>query len=120
MATWPTTLPAVSLSGYSIEPVDQSVRTDMEVGSARARRRTAARLDIVSVSWLFTDAQMAIFRAWFEDGATGAAGGAGWFTIGLPMGDGGVVSSDARFVGVPKPSLLSGKNWRVSASLEVR
>lgn len=120
MATWPSTLPAVSLSGYSIEPVDQTVRTDMEVGSPRVRRRTAARLDIVSASWLFTDAQMATFRAWFENSTTGVSGGAGWFTIELPMGDGGVVSSDARFVGVPKPQMLPGKHWSVTASLEVR
>lgn len=120
MATWPATLPAPTVSGYDIDPVDQTIRTDMEVGSARTRRRTRMRLDMINVVWRLTDAQMAIFRAWFEDDAAGASGGAGWFTVSLATGDSGLASRSARFNGAPKYNLLPGLRWQVTAKLEVR
>lgn len=121
MATWPSSLPAPMVSGYGLEPVDQTIRTDMEVGSARARRRTTSRLDMVNVSWVFTDAQMAVFRAWLDDDVVGAAGGSAWFTTSLATGDSGLVSRSARFNGAPKYSLLStSRIWQVTAKLEVR
>lgn len=120
MASWPITLPRPLVSGYGLNPVDQTIRTDMETGSARVRRRSAARLDMLDVGWKLTDAQMDIFRAWFEDGATGAAGGAAWFAVDLALGDGGILNEEARFNGAWKASLLPGMNWQVSARLEVR
>ena len=78
MATWLTTLPRPQVAGYAIAPVDVTVRTDMEAGLPRVRRRSAARNDQVSVAWRFTDAQMATFRAWFDGDC---ANGASWFTV---------------------------------------
>lgn len=120
MAAWPSTLPAPLASGYGVKPVDQTVRTDMESGAARQRRRTTARNDKVTVSWVMTDAQAAIFRAWFEDDAAGAAGGAAWFGVVLMLGTGGAVSVEARFVKPPDLSLIAAKLWTVSGELEVR
>lgn len=120
MAAWPSTLPQPLAPGYGINPVDPALRTDMDVGAARVRRRTAARNDRVSVNWLFTDAQLTIFRAWFDDAATGAAGGAAWFTVSLAIGTGGVVPVAARFVGVYRVSHHGALIWSVTAELEVR
>jgi hypothetical protein len=93
----------------------------MEVGAARQRRRTSARQDKVAVTWKFTDAQMTIFRAWFDDATNGAAGGSGWFTISLAVGATGLTSMSARFVGGElKADLHGGLNWLVSANLEVQ
>lgn len=114
---WPVGLPNPTVSGYGLNPVDQTIRTDMEVGSARVRRRSLARLDMIDVAWKFTDAQMAIFRDWFD---TTAAGGAAWFDINLATGDGGVVLKSAKFNGIWKAGLLPGLNWSVTAKLEVR
>jgi hypothetical protein len=119
MAIWPTTLPSPE-SDYSLDPVDQTLRTDMESGAPRTRRRTTARNDKVKVVWRMTDAQLAIFRAWFEDDATGIAGGAAWFTIDLPIGTGGVVGVTAHFVGPFKAVHLVALKWMVSAELELR
>lgn len=119
MATWPSTLPAPSLPGYGLDPVDPSIRTDMESGAARSRRRTAARNDKVNVLWKFTDAEMAIFRTWFDNAAE-CAGGSAWFTMSLPIGTTGITSHSVKFVGIWKGSLRPGLIWIVTAMLEVR
>ncbi len=119
MATFPITLPAPNASGYAVNPVDQTARTEMEVGAARTRRRTLARNDKVSLSWTFKDAEFATFRTWFDNAAE-CAGGASWFTISLPIGSGGLVSVEARFVGPFKAAHLMALNWNVSADVEIR
>lgn len=119
MATWPSTLPAPR-TGYNLSPVDQTVRTDMESGAARVRRRTTARNDKVTVNWLFSSDQMATFRAWFEDATTGIAGGSGWFTVTLLLGTGGSVSTTARFIGPFTADLVPYQKWSVSGELEIR
>lgn len=120
MATWPTTLPATLVDGYTLNPQDQTIRTDMESGNARVRRRSAARVDTVDAGWLFSQSQMLIFRAWFENNSTGAAGGAAWFSIDLPTGTGAVASISARFSGAFSAVLVSSTTWKVSAKLETR
>lgn len=101
-------------------PVDACARTDMEAGAARVRRRTRARNDRVTVVWGFTDAQMAVFRAWFDDETTGIAGGAAWFTVTLDIGTGSVVSVEARFSGIWQATKPARLHWDVTATLEVR
>lgn len=121
MAAWPATLPRPLVTGYQLAPADPVIRSDMEVGAARARRRSAARNDQVAVTWHFTAAEMAVFRAWFDDDSAGAAGGAAWFSgIDLALGTTGLVSSEVRFTGVWQASAEPGLNWSVTARLEVR
>jgi hypothetical protein len=105
--------------GYAIAPVDMTVRTDMEVGAARTRRRTSTRNDKLTLSWWMTDAQLTIFRTWFENPAE-AAGGASWFTVNLAIGTTGIVSTTARFTGPPKISHAGGLQWSVTGEVEVR
>ncbi len=119
MSTWPTSLPAPNLSGYQLTPNAQTIRTDMEVGAARVRRRSHARLDKIRVSWIFTDAQMDTFRTWFEDD-TEAAGGSAWFSIDLRIGNTGATAQEARFVGEYQAVLQKASIWSVSAEIEVR
>ena len=120
MATWPATLPSPVKASYSINMQDQCVRTDMEVGNPRVRRRTAARIDLIDISWIFTDAEMATFRAWYEDSSTGISGGAGWFTIDLAVGETGIDSVDARFTRTYMARLQPGLNWSVESQIETR
>lgn len=120
MAAWPGTLPAAPLlNGGGLEPVPQSLRTDMEVGAARSRRQTKARNDRVNVAWSLSDAQMDIFRTWFENDAE-AAGGSAWFTITLRIGNTGATSQEARFIGAYRAQPVGAQRWMVSAQLEVR
>jgi len=120
MATWPDTLPNPTASGYQINPGDQTVRTDMEVGSPRVRRRTTARNDRVSTSWKLTDDQLDTLRDWFDDASTGIAGGSAWFTVSLAVGGNTLLESkEARFVG-PLTAAREDAHWHVTATLEVR
>lgn len=123
MALWPATLPVPQESGYSLAAADQTVRSDMEVGLARVRRRTSARNDQLSVVWMMTDAQMTTFRAWFDGtGTDDAQGGTAWFNgLSLATGDGGLTQPDCRFIGPFSATLLAGNLiWSVTAKLEVR
>jgi hypothetical protein len=119
MATWPSTLPAPQRAGYQISVVDPSLRTEMEVGAARSRRQTHARNDRVRVGWMLTDAQMDIFRTWFESDAE-AAGGSAWFTVSLRIGNTGATTQEARFIGAYQFNQAGFDTWSVSAELEVR
>lgn len=118
MATYPSTLPAPLSDGYQLNPGDQVIRTEMESGYTRTRRRTTARIDKFSAAFVYTSAQMDAFRDWFED-ASGADGGAAWFDITLKTGDGSAITVEARFSGVWQASYRGGI-WQVTATLEVR
>lgn len=116
MASWPVSLPAPLIDSYSLAAGDQTVRTDMEVGYARQRRRTSARTDIVQASWAFTAAQMTAFRTWFDGDCEG---GAVWFTgLQANVGD-GLDTYTARFSG-PWSAEYVGPHWRVTATLDIR
>lgn len=120
MADFPSALPDPQSDGYEVAPVDQTIRTQMEVGAPRSRRRTAADNDQVSVSWLFTESEMSTFRAWFTNGTTGAAGGASWFNVTLWLGNGSSEAVEARFLGGYKFKRKGASMWFVVAQIEVR
>jgi hypothetical protein len=104
-------------AGYQFAPQDQVVRTNMEVGTARARLRSTAQIDHMQVEWILTDAEMATFRTWFYgDGASGTS----WFTINLPVGKSGLTAVTARFTEPFAASLISPVIWKLQGKLEVR
>jgi hypothetical protein len=123
--TWLTTLPAPRQAGYQVNPIDRTIRTQMDRGNARARLRTSATVDELSCFVRMTNDQFILFRAWFDDDVDGAAGGAGWFSVSLATGTNtGVVLStqSARFIGGYQAGMIPGSNndWDVSFKLEVR
>lgn len=111
--TW--TIPIPKRAGYEVEPIDPCIRTDMEAGSPRTRRRTSARLDKIAVQWMFNDADMTSFRNWFN---SDIAGGAAWFNLTMNAGF-GLETREAKFSGIWKAANPSGL-WVVNASLDVR
>lgn len=119
MPTYPPLLPGPLVESYNLNPVEQTVRTDMETGAARVRRRTVARNDLLDVGFVFSDDQFLAFRTWFDDAATGIAGGASWFDIALAVGKGGSTVEQARFKGAWKAA-RDGLFWKVAAQLEIR
>lgn len=119
MATWPTTLPAPRATGYAVNPADQVIRTEMEAGAPRSRRRTTARRDAVICEMNISDAQFAAFRTWF-DSSSGADGGGAWFSVGLAIGETGITTVEARFSAVWTAAYVPYMRWEVSMQFEVR
>lgn len=70
MAAFPFSLPGPLAQGYSISPLDGTLRSDMDSGLARVRLRSTARLDRVEAIWRLRTAELAAFRAWVSS-ATG-------------------------------------------------
>lgn len=119
MSTWPDALGVPQFSGYGIESASQIVRTDMEGGAARVRRRTTSAPDTAPLRFVFNETQMATFRAfWDAEMLSGAA----WTYIPVKTGRAsGLVSKECRSTdGKFKASLAGAKTWVVEFSVEVR
>ena len=114
---WPASLPAPSLGGYQFSPDATTIRTDMDSGPPRVRRRYASANTSVQANWTFDELQMAIFEAWFVQQAQS---GAAWFSVSIRNGMGRQTMT-ARIPSGTYSAEFSGRGiWRVSAQLEVR
>ncbi len=115
--TWPTTLPLPTVQGYSVQPGDTILRTDMESGLARQRRKFTNVPTKVSVRWIMRRDQYAVFEGWYR---WSAKEGASWFSITL-LGGLGLQEQDARFTRQFSARLLAGGTlWEVTSELEIR
>ena len=113
---YPSVLPGFRLSGFALEPLETTVRTEMETGPARARRRTATRVTEIPVQARYTESERRIFDAWFEHKLNS---GVAWFNVVLPFGD-GLETVEARFIGQCRSDRETNKHWLVLGRLEVR
>lgn len=115
-AYWPDTLPLPSVEGYGLTPQDAVLRTDMESGPARQRRRFRQTPTRITVRWLFLEIEFAIFESWYKYHADE---GAQWFEINL-LGGLGLLPHEARFTRQFEARLLPARRWEVRGELEIR
>lgn len=113
---WPVGLNYRPLqAGYKWKPHDPQLRTAMEQGPARKRRRWIASPAYITVAWPFSLREFEVFRAWhhlqLDDGAN-------WFRLNVFTGTDWQLLP-VRFKGVYRPT-LKGLIWTVSADIEVR
>ncbi len=113
---WPTTLPLPSIEGYGLHPGEAILRTEMEAGPARQRRRYTQVPSRISVKWMFRKEQFALFEAWYR---WHAKEGGEWFEIDL-LGGLGLVVHEARFTRPFDARPRSAVLWDVSSELEIR
>lgn len=116
MATWPTNLPVPIIDGYTIEPQQTFIRTDMDQGQARQRRRFTTAPTVYQVSWMMDENEFGIFESWYRDEADN---GAAWFDVSLRNGK-GMQTVEARFMQSWSSAFLGYPYYRLSAQLEVR
>jgi hypothetical protein len=112
---FPAGLPLPSQS-FRINTEPNVIRTAMDSGAVRQRRRFTIDIAFMNVAWEFTESQMAVFIAWhrYKIGL-----GTDWFNINLPSGNGFAVHI-CRFVeGRFDQEYVEGDAWRVGAILEV-
>ena len=114
--SWPSTLPLPSIQGYGLHPGEAILRTEMEVGPARQRRRYTQVPSRISARWVFRREQFALFEAWYR---WHAKEGGEWFEINL-LGGLGLVVHEARFTRPFDAQPRSGVLWEVSSELEIR
>lgn len=115
--TWPSTLPLPTVQGYGVQPGEAILRTEMEAGLARQRRRFTDVPTKVSVRWIMRRDQYAIFEGWYR---WHAREGASWFVITL-LGGLGLLEQEARFTRQFSSRLLAGGTlWEVTSELEIR
>lgn len=116
---WPTAyLPASPLwEQYGVEQDQGLIRTPMDSGWARQRRRYPSAPSTVTVRWLMTAPQIEFFKSWMASAAAGS-----FFNIELRL-DAEPRTIDARFIASQKPRYVragSDGSWFVDAVLEVR
>ena len=113
---WPGKLPLPTVEDYGVQPGDAILRTEMEAGPARQRRRFTQVPSRVSVRWIMRRDQFALFEAWYR---WQAKEGGAWFEIEL-LGGLGLLTQEARFTRQFQAQLLGGTLWEINAELEIR
>lgn len=109
-------LPLPESRGYGLERGQQFIRTDMESGNVRQRRRYSSIPDTVQVSWVMTRLQFELFEGWYKHKITS---GADWFRMKISDGS-GVNLQDCRFTSTYKVKESGPNYFGVQASVETR
>lgn len=113
-AAWPATLPQdVLIEGYAEAFPETRLRTPMDAGPAKMRRRFTAAVRPLKVSVPLTRDQVAALDTFFT---TTLEGGALAFTWTHPRT---LAAVTLRFVSAPQPVPDSGAWWRCALDLEV-
>lgn len=114
---YPDGLPCAQREGYSLRHVSPFMRTEMDSGRARQRRKFSSVPTMASVAWVFeNDTQAAAFEAWFREAIND---GVEWFNMPLktPVG---LKDYVCRFTDMYEgPDLIGVSSWRISAQLEI-
>jgi hypothetical protein len=110
---WPGTLPqTVDADSYGMKLGNTLLRSDMDVGPAKVRRRFTKSIDSATTTMTMTMAQWAILEAFFD---IDLDGGANTFYFNDPLTQ---VQKTFRFVEPPDVKPMGGLYVKVSMSWE--
>lgn len=116
MSTWPTTLPALNFPhaahNYQREPQDPTLRTPMDAGPAKVRRRYTAVPVTISFTTLLSDAQYATEQAFYND-TVKATGRFDWTDPATQQ------TATFRYVTPTSAVAAGGGFWRATFNLEI-
>ena len=112
MASFPASLPNPLVSGYSDTAPNLVIRTEMDQGPAKVRKRFTAGVRPMTVNFVLTEAQVAALDTFFE---TTIDGGAASFTMENPRTD---QTESFRFTSPPQYQAISYSHYNVTLSLE--
>ena len=113
MAVWPTELPAPALNSFNETPPMNAIRSNMDRGPAKVRRRTTANVRPVSFTLLLTQEQTQILDDFFVNDTFS---GAEQFDFTHPRTGAAV---KARFAGEPSYSETEGIIYSAAVQLEI-
>lgn len=115
---YPSNLPAPLLSGYDLNQQSNLLRTKMNSGHSRSRRRFKSVPTFNTASWLLKNDDAAAFEGFIEHALHGASA---WFVMKVltPLG---MVEHEVRFITSPmedyKP--LNALWWEYQAKIEIK
>lgn len=112
---WPLSLPSLPRdTGYGEQPPELSLRSPMDVGPAKVRRRQTAGVRPLQAQLILTEAQVETLDQFY---VTGTESGALVFDWVNPRTE---AAAELRFVGPPRYTPLSGDVvWRADLTLEI-
>lgn len=113
---YPEGLPAPLKASNAYTPVSPLLRTPMESGRARQRRKFSSVPTMNNVEWYMNDTQAAAFELWFKENLKD---GTEWFNMrrASPLGFTYLL---CRFTDIyDGPSRIGVNRWRYSATLEM-
>jgi len=114
MATWPTSLPQeLNEEGFSTELIDNTIRTQMDYGPAKVRKRCTSNVMKVEGSVSLNSTQLTTFMSFFN---SNCAYGATAFDWTHPLTGN---NCSMRFVSPPKIRPIGGNITEVQMSLEI-
>ncbi|SDS03969.1 hypothetical protein SAMN05216198_1042 [Halopseudomonas litoralis] len=118
MIQYPAGLPCFERTGYGLKTKDPQLRSELESGRSRPRRKfTQTPTAIEVVTRPMNDAQAQLFEAWWEQVLVS---GTKWVDLPLktPLG---MQHYTAQFVGIYDGPLLVGvSHWRFSCTVVLR
>ncbi len=113
MPTWPATLPGFMKDGWTEEAPKTALRTEMDAGPAKVRRRFSAGVRPFSGQLKVTGVQLAALDDFYLDDCQGGA-----VAFDFPHPRTGLTVS-ARFAEPPKYQALGGLFYSAAVKLEI-
>ena len=118
MAVWPVSLPQTPFLGLRDQRQDARLRTEMDVGPAKMRRRHTAAVRNITATTLLTGTQRATFDTFYKTTLSEGALAFDWVD---PV-DG--TTTSFRFVSPPPFEVVKGgttatRLWRLTMNLEI-
>lgn len=116
MIIYPPQLPLPLRDSYSLKTVSPLMRTPLNSGRSRQRRKFTSVPTEPNVQWLFNNQEAAFFESWF---ARALEDGSRWFQMTLQTAE-GILDYQCRFTDIYSgPELVGVDHWRYSAVLEM-
>lgn len=113
--SWPTSLPQTLIAvNYNQSFPDVTIKSDMDAGPAKVRRRFTAGITPVSGVQIYTSAQLATFQEFFEDTLLGGSLRFSWTK---PPAH--TEACEMRFTAVPTFTILGNGVYEIEIALEI-
>lgn len=117
MIKYPSILPLPLLSSTSFKQQSNILRTEMNSGRARQRRRFLSVPTTMAATWQLSSRMADVFEGFYKYNLTGNE----WFLLKIPTPQ-GLVEHEARFINSPMESYkpLGAGRWSYQANVEIK